>query len=386
MTKKYKILTIQPDEPILSGSTFYRQVQPHRFLQQYSVFEVQNIKNADIDKTPDEYFKNFQLVQFTGSIYSNLESISRLQSLGLKVALDIDEYWHLPTDHPHYAHYKKQKYCIKIFDAIKIADHITTPSYHLAGKIMCDLNPNVEVIPNGIEPDGRQDHPHPSDAEPHRIVFGFLGTFTHLQNAQLLQPSINRLYKEFYGRFQFAVAGFGLYNDGSPVNECVEIEKIFTNGYKALSSYPEYVKYLKTYTNFAEHYGFNKPYRRYWWKQMLDYPTLYGDIDVLLLPLTNSTYNCCKSPVKIAEAGFNKRTVIAGNVIPYADEIKDGSDGFLINESDKYAWFNRMKYFIENPGEVKAMGEALYNTVKDKNLLRNVSVLRHELYERIILK
>ena len=102
---------------------------------------------------------------------------------------------------------------------------------------------------------------------------------------QLLQPAINRLYKEFYGRFQFAVAGFGLYNDGSPVNECVEIEKIFTNGYKALSSYPEYVKYLKTYTNFAEHYGFNKPYRRYWWKQMLDYPTLYGDIDVLLLPV-----------------------------------------------------------------------------------------------------
>ena len=61
----------------------------------------------------------------------------------------------------------------------------------------------------------------------------------------------------------------------------------------------------------------NEPYRRVWTKPITSYASNYNLFDISLAPLKESTFNKVKSQLKVIEAGFHKKAIIAQDFGPY---------------------------------------------------------------------
>jgi glycosyltransferase involved in cell wall biosynthesis len=100
-----------------------------------------------------------------------------------------------------------------------------------------------------------------------------------------------------------------------------------------------------------------------------------------------------KSQLKVIEAGFYKKALIATNLGPYTIDLKhclnngnfvDGN-AMLVDENRNHSdWAKYIEKLVKNPNLVKDMGERLYETVKDKYDLRNVTKNRSEWYKSLI--
>jgi intein/homing endonuclease len=95
------------------------------------------------------------------------------------------------------------------------------------------------------------------------------------------------------------------------------------------------------------------------------------------------------SQLKVVEAGAHHCPIIASNFGPYTiDDIEGKNDnkpkGFLINEDDKMGWYNKMKWFVDNPNAIKDYGENLYEYVRDNYSIDVVNKKRIDFYKSII--
>ena len=104
-------------------------------------------------------------------------------------------------------------------------------------------------------------------------------------------------------------------------------------------------------------------------------------------------FNRMKSQLKVIEAGFYKKALIASNIGPYTLDLKhslkngnfvDGN-ALLVDENRNISdWAKFIDKLVKNPNMVKDMGERLYETVKDKYDLNIVTKNRREFYKSII--
>jgi len=100
-----------------------------------------------------------------------------------------------------------------------------------------------------------------------------------------------------------------------------------------------------------------------------------------------------KSQLKVIEAGFYKKALIASNIGPYTIDLKhalkngqfvDGN-ALLVDESKNHSdWVKNIKKLVENPNMIVDLGERLYETVKDKYDINNVSRERASFYKSLI--
>jgi glycosyltransferase involved in cell wall biosynthesis len=100
-----------------------------------------------------------------------------------------------------------------------------------------------------------------------------------------------------------------------------------------------------------------------------------------------------KSQLKVIEAGFYKKALIASEIGPYTIDLKhslnngnfvDGN-ALLVDEHKNHSdWSKYIKKLIQNPNMITDMGERLYETVKDTYDLRNVTKNRAEWYKTLV--
>jgi glycosyltransferase involved in cell wall biosynthesis len=100
-----------------------------------------------------------------------------------------------------------------------------------------------------------------------------------------------------------------------------------------------------------------------------------------------------KSQLKVIEAGFYKKALIASNLGPYTIDLKhsleygnfvDGN-ALLVDENRNHSdWAKFIDKLVKNPNMAKDMGERLYETVKDKYDLTKVTENRASFYKSII--
>ena len=100
-----------------------------------------------------------------------------------------------------------------------------------------------------------------------------------------------------------------------------------------------------------------------------------------------------KSQLKVIEAGFYKKALIASEIGPYTIDLKhclkngeyvDGN-AMLVGENRNHSdWSKFIKKLVQNPNLITDMGERLYETVKDKYHLKTVTIDRAEFYKSII--
>ena len=104
-------------------------------------------------------------------------------------------------------------------------------------------------------------------------------------------------------------------------------------------------------------------------------------------------FNQVKSQLKVIEAGFYKKALIASEVGPYTIDLrhalKNGqfTDGnaLLVSESRNHSdWAKNIKKLIDNPNMIVDLGERLYETVKERYDLNVVTKTRAEFYKSIV--
>lgn len=401
---KINVLAIPSDG---SGVGKFRSVDPHAKLQNLFPDEF----HVDIETQPNlndiNFWKKYQIVHFHRSIgqdydYS-VKFIQQLKSMGIVVIADIDDYW-LPTkEHPIQQLILQNKIHKKIVANLKVADYVTTTTELFANEIR-KLNKNVIVLPNAVDPNDPQFREPTLESE--KIRVGWLGGSSHLHDLKLLDGMVSKL-SPIQDKLQYYVCGFDTRGTITEINQktgqktqrpikpeetvWVKYEKIFTNDYKIIT--PRYKDYLDTFVE-NDYLGVEKEnYVRVWTRPVNSYAKNYSKFDISLAPIKNHIFNRMKSQLKVIEAGFYKKALIASNVGPYTIDLKHALDkgnftdgnALLVNENNNHSdWTKNIKKLVENPNMITDLGERLYETVKDKYNLNNVTKTRAEFYKSLI--
>jgi glycosyltransferase involved in cell wall biosynthesis len=402
--EKINVLVLPSDT---SGVGKFRSVDPHVKLQNL----YPNDFHVDVDYTPkiqdENYWKKYQIVHFHRTIGQDYDScpelIEKLKGMGIIVIADIDDYW-LPTkEHPIHQLIMQNKLHEKIVKNLKAASYVMTTTEIFANEIR-KFNKNVVVFPNAIDPNESQfkEPTLPSD----KIRVGWLGGSSHLHDLKLIDGTISKL-SPLQDKLQYYVCGFDTRGTVTEINKqtgektqrpikpeetvWLKYEKIFTNDYKIIT--PKYKEFLEKFED-KEYFGSeNENYVRVWTKPVNSYAKNYSKFDISLAPIQDHVFNRMKSQLKVIEAGFYKKALIASNVGPYTIDLKhalnqgqftDGNALLVDNARNHSDWAKNIKKLVENPNMIVDLGERLYETVKDKYDLNQVTKTRSEFYKSLI--
>lgn len=406
---KIRILAIPSDN---HGVGKFRMLDPFtyigdKFSSDVHVDIVFNVPNED------NYFSNYDIVVLHSFIHktSHEENVKRIKWLklnGIKVIVDTDDFWKTDHRHPNHETFKKNQLARKRSELLRLADYITTttPVYRDTIKKLLGVD-NVMVFPNAVNEEEKQFQPKPLESD--MVRFGWLGGSSHEHDLSLMGDGISRVHREFKGKAQFVLCGFDLRGTMRELNrhtgETTErpirpdetawsrYESLFTGNDTSLS--PEYNAYLKTYTKGSFEGELDQPYVRRWTMDINKYANNYNYFDVSLAPLVKSDFNVNKSQLKVIEAGFHKKAIIASEENPYLIDlissiekgggINSKGNSLLVSSNKNHKqWHQQMKRLINNPNMVTDLGEKLYETVKDKYSLSTVSKNRVEFFKSII--
>lgn len=369
--------------------------------------------HIDIDYEPRindiNFWKQYQIVHIhrnIGNIYEHTPNIIRmLKSLGIVTIVDIDDYWMPGKEHPIHDIIRQNKINEKIVENLKHPDYVTTTTTIFAKEIK-KINKNVEIFPNAIDPSEPQFNEPTEKSD--KIRVGWLGGSSHLHDLQLLEGMVSKL-SPVQDKLQFVVCGFDTRGTITEINKqtgeqkqrpiqphetvWAKYEEIFTNNYKIIT--PEYKLFLDRFVEDSFENEKFENYRRVWTKHITQYARNYSKFDISIAPIKNHTFNQVKSQLKVIEAGFYKKALIASEVGPYTIDLrhalKNGefTDGnaLLVPENRNHSdWAKNIKKLVDNPNMIIDLGERLYETVKDTYDLRNVTKARAEWYKLIVDK
>ena len=404
---KIRILAIPSDN---HGVGKYRILDPYKFIGNNFSDEVHTDIVFDVEDK-DEVFENYDIVVFHSFIHKapaekNLERIKWLKSKGIKTIMDIDDFWSVDQRHPMYNQIKSSKAPEHKVEFMRNVDYVTCTTPYFADVIKQRLGlKNVHVFPNAVDENENQFKPNPIKSD--RVRFGWLGGSSHFHDLDLMTPGIATILNQYSDKTQFVLCGFDLRGTVTETNrqtgetrkrpirpeETVwsQYEKIFTNNYKSISS--EYAKTLLTYKQDMV-IDLNEPYVRRWTEEINRYASNYNYFDVSLAPLVDTFFNGCKSQLKIIEAGFHKKAIIASETSPYNIDLISAVDQGVYNSNGNALlvgtkknhkdWSKHMKRLIDNPNMVEDLGNRLYESVKDKYSLKNVSADRVQFFKTIL--
>jgi glycosyltransferase involved in cell wall biosynthesis len=293
-----------------------------------------------------------------------------------------------------------------ILNNIRIAKNVTTTTSIFAEEI-AKYNKNVYVLPNAIDPNEKQYTPTPEKSD--RLRIGWLGGSSHLKDLEILKGVVGRLHNDgLLDKVQFVLCGYDLRGTMTIIDEQTgqqtqrpikpmesvwyHYERIFTEDYTTVS--PEYREFLLKFKNEEYPNVANEPYRRVWTKPISSYASNYNLFDISLAPIEENIFNKVKSQLKVIEAGFHKKALIAQDFGPYQIDVKSAhqfgggwdanGNGILIETNKNHKdWYKFIKKLILEPELVQQLSENLHNTVKNLYSVGAVSDSRRDLYKKL---
>lgn len=401
---KIKVLVLPSDT---SGVGKFRSVDPHVMLQNMYPDDF----HVDIDYQPkindDNYWQQYQIVHVHRNIGQSYEQtptiINKLKSMGIVVVVDLDDYWLPGKEHPIHTLIVQDKIHEKIINNLKAASYVTTTTSIFADEIK-KFNKNVVILPNAINPNESQ-FKQPNE-ESNRIRIGWLGGSSHLHDLKLLEGFVSK-NSDLKDKVQYVLCGFDTRGTVTEINQqtgerkqraikpeetvWARYEEIFTNKYSIIDE--RYKKFLIEFREDENLDVIDQGYRRVWTKPVTTYAMNYSKFDISLAPIKDHIFNRVKSQLKVIEAGFYKKALIASEVGPYTIDLKhslkngvfgDGNALLVSDNRNHSDWAKYIKKLVYNPNLVVDLGERLYETVKDTYDLKNVTKTRQSFYKSII--
>jgi glycosyltransferase involved in cell wall biosynthesis len=402
MSKKIKVLAYTPDG---AGVSYHRTEMPHIKLSELYSDEFDVEINKNVNWNDLNYLSKFQIIHFHRTLvdFSLMEEYTnKLKSMGIKLVVDIDDFWELDKTHPSYHLIKEEKLAEKIISVLKMCDYVTTTTPFFADIIKNNnINKNVVVLPNAIDLTQPQYIPNKVESEFTRIIY--LAGSSHGNDMKLLDGMVNILRSnvELNNKFQFNLAGWDIRGTMTEINPRTKeknvrpikpeesiyfyYEKILTDNHKLIND-KKYLDYLLTFNKEQYPNEENQPYRRFWTKPVNSYAKSYNNADISLAPLQDNLFNNAKSQLKLIEAFPFKLAVVASDVVPYKIDGVNDKNCLLIpntkNSDREYA--KAIKKLIQNPNMRIDLGEKLYEDLKPKYDLDVITKIRAEFYKSII--
>lgn len=356
-----------------------------------------------VEHITEAEWERINIIHYSGLFDFQKEDVTRRK--GIITVLDKDDYWDIPPYHIKAYEWQMKKFWYRTELSIVSADHIICTTPYLAGKV-AELNTNVTVIPNAIDPKLKQFQPTDWTVNPGFVRFGWLGGASHLKDLELMRGSIPKLdqQKEFRKKWQFVLAGmtmsetelhvisvdkFGKQTKVRlPKSETIwgKMERMVTSDYEILAGQFEYVKYLKKFSPIDGEAMNDKVYKRIWGKDLFNYARGYNEMDVVVAPLVNDEFNKCKSQLKLIEAGFMGRPVICSDIEPYRLDGINEENCIFVKGKDPNEWYYKMRKLLLNPSLIKEMGANLKRDMMAKYDMEKVNETRVELYRELINK
>jgi len=398
---KLNLLVLPSDR---TGVGKYRSVDPHRYLSEKFSDEFNVTIDYEPDINNDDYWKNYDIVHFHRVIGNNYNQtpiiLEKLKGWGIKTILDIDDYWLPGREHPAYNIIAVHEIHKKIMENIRHAQYVCTTTDIFAEEIR-KINKNVFVVPNAVDVEEEQFKQDTSPSD--KVRFGWLGGSSHLHDIMLLDGCNSKL-SDLKDKFEFYLCGFDTRGSITEIDpktkesrkrdiqpkETVwfKYEQILTNNYYMVDK--NHVDKLMEFNN--SNYTEDSFYKRVWTAPITEYAKNYSMFDVSLAPLKDTLFNRLKSQLKVIEAGFYKKALIASNISPYTIDLKhsldkgnfiDGNALLVDKHRNKSDWAKYMKKLIQNPNFVTDLGERLYETVNGKYDLKSATELRREIYKTL---
>ena len=320
--------------------------------------EAEFVSIADVRTMSDEELRTIDLFLYNRTwIAGPIEAVKPvadiLRQYGAKIILDMDDYWHLGTGHSFYKHYLDTKMPAVIAEHIRLADAIITTTTYLRDELL-KLNSNVTICENvpHLLYEQYKINPTPSD----KVRFGYFGAAQHTEDVALLELPLSRLCDDqsLEGRYMLYLAGW---NDNNPIYQ--QYEQVFSNR------------------------GKNNNYGRIKAADIYSYVGGYNFVDVALAPLRDNKFNRLKSELKVTEAAWMNKAIIASNVCMYADCIQDGWDGVLVDEKQPKKWYKSMKAMINEPAMVREMADRLTAKMQARFDIDEITRRRFNLYKNV---
>jgi glycosyltransferase involved in cell wall biosynthesis len=401
--KKIKVLVVPSDR---TGVSFFRSTKPHIALEN----NYPNEFHIDVDYEPDlnndAWLQTYDIIHYHRTLgqYEQMPMLlEKLDNLGIITIMDLDDHWAPGVHHPAYHLIKNSEMDKKILDNIKCARNVTTTT-NIFAEEMKKYNKNIFILPNAIDPTEKQFTPNlePSD----RIRIGWLGGSSHLKDLEILNGVVGKLRTDnLIDKIQFVLCGFDTRGTHTTIDHVTKeqktrnilphesvwfkYEQIFTDNYKIVS--PEYKEFLMKFSQEEYPNVKNEAYRRVWTKPISTYASNYNLFDISLAPIEENIFNKVKSQLKVIEAGFHHKAIIAQNYGPYQIDLKNAiqfgggfdktANGILIDTNKNHKdWYASLKKLIQNPDMIKTLQDNLYETVKDTYSMDKVTETRRNLY------
>ena len=225
-----------------------------------------------------------------------------LKQMGKKIVFDNDDTYKIDKSHAFYGldekGFKENTKFVNtlINNFIKNADLVTCSTEYLA-KEYRELNPNVKVLPNLVNPD---DWSKPKRNKGDKVRIGVVGSVANYHDSQIVEDVLTKLDND--PRVQLVL--FGLHDKekrktNKQVNKVHKREYAFWDTLKNVEQAP--------------------------WCDMIDYFDTLNDLelDIMMIPRKDNHFNKCKSNIKFLEASMCEIPVIT-NYFKDSPYEKDG--------------------------------------------------------------
>jgi glycosyltransferase involved in cell wall biosynthesis len=451
--EKIKILFFNKDR---GGVNYFRTETPaiqlrHSNSNEFDITIKNNLPSNNLEDIFND-FKNYDIIHYHSSIINsineNLYLLNKLKDNGVKLILDIDDYWELDKTHSLYKIHLENNLKELLISNIKFVDYITTTTEVFADEIR-KYNKNVVVLYNSVNSSILPQFKSNNKFDRDLITISYIAGSSHLYDIKLLDGMINLLNSDnaTKGKFRVLLGGFdtsgsifekhmneefikilkmfNLYTNNiiikikqkkGYINDIKEIplqirdafkngvfvdkqrpikpqesvyvsyEHILTDSYRLINNDREYINYLNKFTKEKYIDDNNVPYVRRWTSKPNEYAYMLDETDILLAPLVNNKFNNMKSNLKQVEASTRKIPIICSDVVPYNIDGIDKENCFLIKstKNEGRTWFRALKKLITDPELRVSMGNKLYEDFKDKYNLENINKKRVEVYKSLI--
>lgn len=308
------------------GCGFYRMLMPANWIMKKGLA---NVKISNGWNMEEVKWANVIIIQ-RPSDWQAYDAIEEAKSMGKKIVFEIDDLLQLVNPN-NYAY----EYWTPIganlgrsLNLMKLCNAVTTTTPRLANEYAL-FNRRMFVIPNYLDPDlwnqpkswsTKEWNDYYKRKNDDIIRIGWTGAASHRQDLEMISGIITKLCKK-YKNVQFSMLGF------TP-------KEIF-------STIP-----LREGT--CPHCGAEGQLEADKGVPVLEYPDKLKSMafDIGIAPIIETGFNECKSDLKLKEYAAIGVPVVASNIKPYSESLKDGvgKRGYLASNGKD--WYNYLEMLI----------------------------------------
>lgn len=274
-----------------------------------------------------------EVMVFNRNSTIGMKGVMQLKSQGVKIVVDVDDYWILNPNHYLYA--RLAEYMEREIAAyLKLADVVTVTTEVLADKVMT-LNKNVVVVPNALPFDQGQFTLSQDKSSISDLVY--------VAGASHREDSLEMGFKTFRDNLTFA-------------------------GYE-----PKHVEWKKIQAYFPE--------ARYKGLKKLDsYMSLYDGHKIAIAPLQKNDFNACKSNLKALEAGAKGLPLIASPTHPYLNNV---DKNHVLYAESVWEWEKQVKLLTTDKLYYEDVAQALASHVRTTYPIEKSNAIRQQIFDSL---